>query len=326
MNGRAKFHEWLVFSACAFVLTDAIISMILILDSGEPPSEGNPLWRMILAILYLGAAGILVKHYRETLFVVRRNWILAALLLFAVVSCTWSARPPLVLQRSFAVLGTTLFVIALAVRLSMEEQLRFISRLCRLIAVLSIACVLFLPSYGISSAVDNHGEWRGVFSNKNGLGAVMALSILVESHMPARSRFSQLAKYLALLLSAILLFFSDSVTSMFALIGALLFVRIYKFAAQRLRIPLYAIALGLLLILASGVSVVRLNLWGVTNILGRSSDLTGRTDIWALVLPYILERPVLGTGYSGFWLGVTPESGAIDRAVGGTVSTVSGYT
>ena len=320
MNRRGKVHEWLLFGACAFVLTEAIISMILILDSGDPPSEGNALWRMILAVLYLGVAVILLQHYRETLLVVRRNWVLAALILFALVSSSWSARPPLVLQRGVAVLGTTLFGIALAVCLSLEEQLRLLSRLFRFIAVLSIGCVLLLPSYGISDSAENHGEWRGVFSNKNGLGVAMALSILVECQLPARSRLSKIVKYGFLLLSTVLLVFSDSVTSMFALVGALLSIQIYKFAAQRLRIPLYAIALGVLLIIASSVTVLRLNAGGITSVLGRSSDLTGRTDIWGLVMPYIFERPVLGYGYSGFWLGITPESGAIDRVMGGVVS------
>jgi O-antigen ligase len=289
--------------------------MILGLEPGTPSAEGNPVWKLILIICYLSVAVILVPYYRETLLVIRRNGFLVALLLLAFVSCSWATVPALVLQRSIAVLGTTLLGIAFAVRLSVEDQLRLLSRLFRMIAVLSMACVLLLPSYGISVGADDHGEWRGIFIHKNGLGVAMALSVLVEWQLPADTRFSKVVKRLALLLSAVLLYFSGSATSMFALIGSVLFIEIYRVATQRLRIPSYAIVLAILLIIVSGVTLFLVNPDGVTRALGRSPDLTGRTEIWRYVISYISRQPVLGYGYSGFWLGATHESSEIERAL-----------
>lgn len=40
----------------------------------------------------------------------------------------------------------------------------------------------------------------------------------------------------------------------------------------------------------------------VLHALGRSPDLTGRTAIWAAVLPQV-PNPVLGAGFESFWLG-----------------------
>jgi exopolysaccharide production protein ExoQ len=314
VNGRRRAVELLVLGGCAFILTQAILSLVLL--PGDTPTDGNPVWKLILSFSYLGVAIILVPYYRETLFVVRRNWFLAALVLLALVSCLWARMPTLVVQRSIAVLGTTLLGIAVAVRLSLEDQLRLMSWLFRIIAVLSLACIVFLPSYGISSSIEDHGEWRGIFSHKNGLGSVMALSVLVEWHLPARTRFSKVVKRIALLLSGALLVFSSSLTSTFALVASLLFIEIYKLAKQRLRIPLYAIVLATSLITASGVTLLLVDTKGVTTALGRSSDLTGRTEIWSLVMSYIPERPVLGYGYSGFWNGASPESIAIDQVMG----------
>jgi exopolysaccharide production protein ExoQ len=317
MNGRGRFLEMLVLGGCAFVLTQAILPVIL--SGGDTPTEGNPIYKLILTVSYLSVAGVLVPYWRETLVVIRRNGFLAALVLLAFVSCSWATLPALVLQRSIAVLGTTLLGIALAVRLSVEDQLRLLSRVFRMIAVLSLACVLLLPSYGISPRPEDNGEWQGIFYYKNGLGVAMALSVLVEWQLPADTRFSKIVKRLALLLYAVLLYFSGSVTSMFALAGSLLFIEIYRVATQRLRIPSYAIVLAILLIIVSGVTVLRVNTGGVAGVLGRSSDLTGRTEIWSWVISYISERPFLGYGYSGFWGGVSPESEAIDRAVGGSI-------
>ena len=43
---------------------------------------------------------------------------------------------------------------------------------------------------------------------------------------------------------------------------------------------------------------------GFTSTLGRDATLTGRTDIWAGVLPFVEQSPLLGSGFDVFW---TPE-------------------
>ena len=312
MSGRQRFLESFVLGTCGLILTQAILPLLL--SPGDTPNEGNPVSKLILSVSYVSVAVILVQNYRGTLFLVRRNRFLVALALLALVSCLWATEPALVLQRSIAVLGTTLLGIALAVRLSLEDQLRLMSWLFRIIAVLSLACIVLLPSYGISDSVGNGGGWRGIFGYKNNLGATMALSVLVEWQLPVQTRLSRLLNRFALLLSAVLLVFSGSITPMVCLIASMLFVPIYKFA-MRLRIPLYAIVLATLLVVASAVTTL-FDSERVTAALGRSADFTGRTEIWALVSSYISERPVLGYGYWGFWSGASSESLTIDHALG----------
>lgn len=318
MTRSPSFIESLVLGGCAFILTKALLSLILV-PTGDAPMEGNPVWKLTLAVSYAGVAMMLVPYYRETLFILRRNWFLVALVLLALVSCAWAETPILTLQRGVAVLGTTLLGIALAVRLSLEDQLRLMSWVLRIIAVLSLACVLFLPSYGISGGVEQQGGWLGIFSYKNGLGSVMALAALVEWYLPADTGASKVVNRLALILSLALLVFSTSVTPLLALLGSMLLVEVYKLGAQRFRIPTYAIVLAILLIIASGAAVLAGEGERVAVALGRSADLTGRAEIWSMVAPYISERPILGYGYSGFWAGASSQSAAIDWAVGGTV-------
>src|SRR5262249_41549603 len=52
--------------------------------------------------------------------------------------------------------------------------------------------------------------------------------------------------------------------------------------------------------------------------LGRSKDLTGRTELWRSVGSMILARPFLGYGFSGFWSGASSESYGVERYVGWT--------
>jgi exopolysaccharide production protein ExoQ len=313
MNGTRKYLDLIVMGGCAFILSKALLSFVL--APSETPTEGNPEWRLILTVSYFAVAMVLIPWYGEIFFVLRRNWSLVFLVLFALLSCLWADMPDLVFRKAIGVFGTTLLGIALAVRFSFQDQLRILSWLFRIIAVLSMACIVLLPSYGISK----EGEWQGIFEYKNALGSMMALSILVEWQRPTGSRISKVLKIFALLLSAVLLRFSDSITPTLAVIGALLLIEIYKFAALRLRIPLYAFSLAIAIVVAAGVMVLNANSDSVAGAVGRSANLTGRTEIWSAVVSIIPKRPILGYGYSGFWLGASPESIAINQVMRGWV-------
>lgn len=314
MNGTRRLFELLVLGGCAVVVSGALLPLIF--DPGRTgPEEGNPAWRLLLAVSYLAVALVLLPWYRETLFVLRLNWSLVSLLVLALLSSLWADTPGLVLQRSIGLLGTTLLGVALAVRVSFEEQLRLLSWLFRVVAFLSIAFIVLFPSYGISK----EGEWMGVFGYKNALGTGMGLALLVEWQLPAVGRFSKVLKGLATLLYAFLLLKSDSITPAVAIVVTLIFISIYKFAALRLRVPLYAVFLIVAAVVSFGLSLIVANSDWAMGLLGRSSNLTGRTEIWSLVIAFIPQRPILGYGYSGFWLGASPESFVVNRVIGGPV-------
>jgi len=44
-----------------------------------------------------------------------------------------------------------------------------------------------------------------------------------------------------------------------------------------------------------------LTLYDASSVLGREESLTGRSDIWAALVPYAMNKPILGFGYGGFW-------------------------
>ena len=313
MSNRRYFIDLLILANCAFVLTGAITTLTL--TPGDTALEGNAFGRLILSVSYLAVAGMLVTYHRETLIVVRRNWTLAVLVLLAFASCLWAETPAFTFRRSIAVAGTTLFGVALAIKLTLEEQLRLLSWVFRIISILSLACVILLPSYGISSTVEQ--EWRGVFGYKNAFGSMMAMSMLIEWQLPTTTRWSKVLNRAALLLSGCLLIRSNSITSLVAIVGAVVLVEIYKFATLRLRMPLYATFLATLLIVSLGFVLVAPKSDAFAALLGRSSDLTGRTEIWRWVISFIQERPILGYGYSGFWF-ASGASAEIERATGST--------
>src|SRR5262249_37944533 len=257
----------------------------------------------------------LIPWYREALFVLRRNWSLVAIVLLALLSSLWAQMPDLVLRKSIGLYGATLLGVALAVRLSFLDQLRMMSWLFRIIGVLSLAFVVFFPSL----AVTVEGQWIGVFEHKNAMGSMLGLGALVEWVRPAESYGARIFRIVALLLYAVLFIHSDSVSPLIALLGALVLTESYKFATNRLRLPVYAFVLATVLVVAIGFTFVVANGDSIMGIVGRSSNLTGRTEIWSLTLSFIPQRSILGYGYSGFWQGASPDSFVVNRIMRGWV-------
>ena len=61
---------------------------------------------------------------------------------------------------------------------------------------------------------------------------------------------------------------------------------------------------------------------GALEAIGRNSTLTGRTDVWKLVLRFA-ENPLVGAGYESFWMGKRLEE--ITRINGGINQAHNGY-
>lgn len=312
MSGRRRLFELIVLGGCAFILSKAVLSFVF---DPQPPTEGNAPWRLTLEICYIGLALVLIPWYRETLFVLRRNWCLVAMVLLALLSSLWAHMPDLVLRKSIGLWGATLLGVAFAVRFSFLDQLRMMSWLFRTIAVLSLAFVALFPNL----AVTEEGQWMGVFEHKNAMGSMLGLGLLVEWQRPAETFASKALRILAFVLYAVLLLHSDSVSPTIAFFGAVFLTESYKFATNRLRLPRYVFVLATVIVLVIGFVSVVTYADNITGVIGRSSNLTGRTQIWSLTLSFIPQRPILGYGYSGFWLGASPESFVVNRIMRGWV-------
>jgi len=319
MSTRRDYFDLFVLANCVFVLTGAITTLFM--TPGATPLEGNAFGQFTMGITYLAVAPILVKYNRETLILIRRNWSLAAIILLAFVSCLGTETPAFSFRRCFATTCATFFGVALAVKLTLEQQLRLLSWLFRIISILSLACVILFPSYGITDSLEQ--EWRGVFGFKNILGVVMAMSVLVEWQLPTNTRWAKALNRMALLLSMYLIIRSDSITPLVALIGAFLLVQIYQFATLRLGMPLYATVVATLFAVLLGFALVVPKSEGLAALVGRTTELTGRTEIWRWVIIFIQERPLLGYGYAGFW--TESASAAIERAIGQHMYSHNGY-
>ena len=193
------------------------------------------------------------------------------------------------------------------------------------IAVLGLAVAVVFPEFGLDVG-DYSNAVRGLYTQKNTFGialleATLALSFLVLEH--ARFRVVD-GLIIGTLLFILVLTRSTTSLLLSLLVSAATawLVLVTHRGAWRIIGVLVAIAAvvgGVIMVSVLGVN-------GLFDLIGKDSTLTGRTEIWRGVWVAISHRPLLGYGYSAFWLPDSREMMGIWAEAGWTVRVAhSGY-
>jgi exopolysaccharide production protein ExoQ len=284
-----------------------------------PNAEQDLIRQGIGATIYLAVALFVLA--RPGLFL-RGVWLQKlslGLILIALASTTWSILPGETLAVSRALAGVSLFGVFLACRFSTDELVRLIGVALAVAAVLSVAAILAAPAY----AGDPEGGARGVYVHKNMLGMYMALSTITLALIGKDAARHRWIPFAGAGLSLVLLVLSRSGTGLVVLTGVTMLLPLYHATRfQRgLRIPI--IMFG---VLGAAVAVLVLVFAqeSVVGILGKDTTLTGRTDLWRVLLLLAQERPWLGSGYAGFW-GVTATLGGSEVTYPGSLEAAVGW-
>jgi O-antigen ligase len=230
-----------------------------------------------------------------------RDRALVLLLALIAVSLAWSVSPEISLKRAAALLGTSLVGLYLATRYTRSDLLRLIAWALGAAIVLSIATLLFAPTLAIDTSTPEEGI-RGIFSQKNVHGRVMALSFvvwLIYAGTHPRERWLALT-FAALSLGLLVL--SNSKTGLVVCLTLVVLLGLALLARVRHSGALAVLCIAVLAIGGVAIGLIG-SVEGVLDALGRNVTLTGRTQLWELVFDRILDRPWLGYGYGGFWLG-----------------------
>lgn len=156
--------------------------------------------------------------------------------------------------------------------------------------------------------VDRNGDLAGIYFNRNSLGPV-ALMAAATALVLAIVAFGRGQRVVAAALAAIALvdlwvwWASGSLTPVFGLLVAIAVLVVFVLALpgpqQRLRRRIALVigsAMGIIAVAAvaaRGVIATRLD---------RSPTLSGRTEIWEVVLQFVGQRPIHGHGFMAAWL------------------------
>lgn len=237
---------------------------------------------------------------------------IVAFLCWAWLSMAWSSFPETA-GRRLALMTIVIVTAFAAVRATGPQRaLRLLARLFAVLLLCNLAAVAVLPGaiqqYDpqdmTSSAINT---WRGLFIDKNAagvVGAIQALTFMAMACAPGL-RWPARAGWVALLaLDMIFLFGTGSKTSMLLLVpvGAIA-AGLTMLSGNRLAAAAIATATATAASLAIILypDVLQSSAIALRDLLNSPRALTGRVEIWLVVLRYIHDNFWLGAGYGSFW-------------------------
>lgn len=274
--------------------------------------EGSPLDAQVFAGLIAAGLVVLLARRRLDRSFLRANGPLLVFFLYCAVSVLWSDYPLVAFKRWTKAVGDLIMVLVV---LTDPEATPAIKRLFArpgfVLIPLSILFIRYYPDLGWQySAWTGEAESVGVATQKNGLGHLCLIFGLgsfwylleaFRSGERGRPAGPLIARGAILAMALWLFWMAHSATSFsgFLIGGCLMTVTSLRTVAQKPAVVhllvgslLFVVLYGL--ILNPGV--------GLTEVVGRDSTLTGRTEMWDKLLQVKVD-PWFGAGYESFWLG-----------------------
>lgn len=270
--------------------------------------EGSPVEQVVLTTLMVAALAVLFTRADRTGSLLRKNGVLIAYFLFCLVSISWSDFPVVAFKRwnKSAIGDVSMILVILTDARPLAALKRVFSRIGFLLFPLSELVIRYYPQIGRRPTNSWTLEPVGLTQQKNSLGLDcliwgvfflwMFLSIYRERDDPSRRhRLFVYGTMIAIIVN--LLSLCNSTTSIVGLACSAAVVWVATRPARK----------------ATFVHVAVLAVLGITTIvlffnpdmveaLGKSSTLSGRTEVWDLVLSRH-TNPWIGTGFESFWLG-----------------------
>jgi exopolysaccharide production protein ExoQ len=306
MNKRLEIAEW-IFTVLSIILySGGPIPLILSQGFGEgmidPTPDPTDYSKLIATFFlnYLVAFCLLILRWKQSLYVVKKEWTIWLLIGIACASILWSFIPKLTPNRSIALAGSTLFGFYIASRYSIRDQLKLLSWSFAVIMILSLLMVIIIPTYGTMSYGIHAGSWRGIYTHKNWLGRVMTISGIVFLILAMDQKHYRWLYWLGVGCSFCLLILSKSSSSIINCVTIFSIIPIYSILRWRYLIMMPIIT-GVVMIGSSILLWFNENSTALLGSIGKDATLTGRTDMWPYIIEMILKQPWLGYGYNGFW-------------------------
>ena len=272
--------------------------------------EGNPIDRPILIGLLVVGAVVLAVRWQKVWGVLLANGPILCFFLYCAISCLWSDYPDVAFKRWIKFLGD--FVVVLLI-LTDANPLAAVKRLLAwtgfVLIPVSVLLIKYYPDLGRGYHLwDWTPYYTGVTTNKNELGYVclifgVASVWRILSALRERKAVREVLLAHGAVLAMVFWLFSmaGSMTSFSCfLMGTCILVATSLRMVRRRPWVVHCLVAAMLLFSASTLFLDVGT--GVLETMGRNPTLTGRTEIWSLVLKLTKNR-IVGTGFESFWLG-----------------------
>lgn len=259
----------------------------------------------IVAVSY-AAGRFRIPHGSEAL-------LLAAFLFYVAISALWSTREVDTYIKALLIFSALITALATSSLLRLDEVFRLVLVGAAIFVFASVAVAILVPSIGVETSWEHAGKWRGLAGQKNGLGAVSSLVLVMALGLSMQPRATLAARRRAFLGRVVVVCVAALGTYMSGSRGAQLSAVIGIASLLIAHAP--ALLQKLLLLSAALFSVPLVNLAVSTffidadkiGVVGLTINTNSRTTIWEYGLRQMEGRELLGYGVNGFWTGERME-------------------
>lgn len=305
---------WIPILWVAIVGSRAVSEWFGVTPTGlDAQLNGSPVDAAIFGVLEAAAFGVLIFRSKRVRTLIAANWPIVLYFAFCLISVIWSSHAEVAFKRWIKALGDIAMVLVIVTEPHPVEAIRrLISRVGFVLLPTSVLLIKYYGNLGRGFTPDGVPMNTGVTTNKNTLGVMLmvislgtlwqVIRILRDKRYPHRRR--HLVAQLTLLIFGIgLLEMANSQTSTGCFVlGSTVIILTGIRAIRRRSARIHALCLSILLVgglafLLAGTDIV--------HFMGRQSTLSGRTDIWAALIPTAVD-PAVGAGFESFWL--TPNA------------------
>jgi exopolysaccharide production protein ExoQ len=295
---------------------------------GGSSEEGSAIDRSVLILLLCLCLFIIKKRNVKIIDSLKQNPSLSLLIGFTLISISWSDIPFVSFKRWIRSFIPFVMALIIASETDPQQALQCLFRRMIYISIpFSYMLINFYPHLG-----RQYGRWSGklmwigVSTQKNGLAFLCMLSLFYFLWTFLRrwqGRDNPIVWYLTyieifIVFLTIWLFMGPnhtltySATSMASLtVGLISLIGLLSLKRHNTIIRANALTMLIVAIISYGTVtpfIGRLTLFDPSAALNRNETLTGRSQIWASLIPYAMQKPILGHGYGGFWTDARRES------------------
>ena len=275
----------------------------------------------VIAFALTGTSIALLVRHRGSWSIGSLPIPLLAFLALVTASLAWSFYPG---SSALGVLTTWMTIVtavAVAIMFSWAQLLRALGNALRIILGLSIVFELvvsvfvrqpLLPFwtdypdgklplllFWSRDVLFEGGKIQGIVGNSSLLAFAALLGVIVFGLQLASKSVGRVAGWFWMLVAAASIAFTRSPTIYVALVVlAFALAAVWLIRRTRKRALVYG---GMLVVVAGAVASVAVFSERMLALVGKDSDLTGRTEIWDKVIGLAVQRPVAGWGWVSFW-------------------------
>ncbi len=260
----------------------------------------GPVAPAIWLMAYACVAIIFIASSERSISILIRHWPVFLIPALAILSTLWTSAPTRTPVAGFQLFMTTLIAVMISQVMS-TRQLMLALLIGQAVGFLFSLVNIIAPIIPASSPIN--GSLIGIYGHKTAFGySAVLTSFALLAWLSFRGK--EAWGFLLALLISPLVINTQSTTAIgsFSIVFVLFFLLSLR---QFPVIPARRILLLLTMIMGSAVTCLVMFSQTLTSViltaLGKTTTLTGRTELWQIAIDIWRDAPLLGVGFSAFW-------------------------